>query len=259
MTPPWVRAGELWLVRYRRLWRATIVTGVVNPVLFLAGIGLGLGAVVDASASSADALGGVRYAVFLAPGLLAAAVMQTATVEATWPVLGAVKWDRQYEAQVATPLRVRDLLAGHLAFMAFRSLVTAVLFTAAMVLFGAVTSWTVLLAVPAAVLVGMAFAAPLAAYSVGLDSDGGFAAVQRFLINPMFLFSGTFFPVAQLPAVVRPLAWATPLYHGVELCRSLALGTAQPGWMLLHGGVLVACATIGAVVAHRRYEARLAR
>jgi lipooligosaccharide transport system permease protein len=259
MAAPWIRATELWMTRYRRMWRATLVTGIASPVLFLLGLGLGLGSVVDDSTSAGEALGGVSYLAFLGPGLLAAAVMQTATVEATWPVQGAVRWDRQYVAQMATPLRVRDILAGHLAFMAFRAFVAALLFAVAMVVFGAAASWGLVLAVPAAVLVGLAFAAPLSAYSVGVESDGGFASVQRFVINPMFLFSGTFFPVSQLPELVQPLAYATPLYHGVALCRSLALGDVDPLAAGVNLAYLVALVAVGAWFAHRRYTDRLAR
>ena len=99
---------------------------------------------------------------------------------------------------------------------------SAALFLGVLVLFGAADSWLVVLAVPAALLTGMAFAAPITAYAATLDNDSGFAAVQRFLIIPMFLFSGTFFPVSQLPAFFEWVAYATPLWHGVSLARGLA-------------------------------------
>lgn len=255
--PAWALATERWVVAYRRLWRASIFTGLVNPVLFLAAMGLGLGSLVDERAGSADTLGGVGYLAFVAPGLLAAVAMQTAMVESTWPVLGSVLWDKTYVAQLATPLRVIDVLVGHLAFMAGRAFTSAALFAVAMVAFGAAESWWLVAAVPAGALTGMAFACPISAYSVTRERDSGFAALQRFVITPMFLFSGTFFPVSQLPGALQAVAALTPLWHGVELCRALALGTADAVGTTIHVAVLAGYAGVGTVIAASAYRRRL--
>ena len=129
-----------------------------------------------------------------------------AAMESTWPVMAAVKWLKTYDAMLATPLRVRDVLVGHLTWIALRVLMTCAVFLAVMAAFGAVKSPEAVLLLPVGVLTGLAFAAPIAAYAVTLERDSGLSALFRFGIIPMFLFSGTFFPVSQLPAAVRPVA-----------------------------------------------------
>jgi lipooligosaccharide transport system permease protein len=255
--PPALRSLEYWAYQYKRTWRGTLVSSVLSPVLYLAAMGVGLGSLVDKSGRAAHHLGGIHYLPFLAPGLLAAAAMQTAATESSWPVLGAIKWIRTYHAMLATPLRVWDVLTGHLAWMALRLTTTVTVFLCVIALFGATTSWTAVLTVPAGVLTGLAFAAPIAAFAATQESDYSFAALFRFGIVPMFLFSGTFFPVSQLPPALRPIAYATPLWHGVDLCRTLALGTATPGRTLLHVLYLAAWVGIGTRVALFTYERRL--
>jgi lipooligosaccharide transport system permease protein len=139
------------LTAYRHFWRSSLISSVLEPALFLASMGLTLGVLVDRGPGLP---GGVSYLSFLAPGLLAAAAMQTGTFESTYPVLGAIKWDKTYDAVLATPTRVTDLIAGHLLFVAFRVTTAAALFLAVLILFGAADSWLVVLAVPAALLTG---------------------------------------------------------------------------------------------------------
>jgi lipooligosaccharide transport system permease protein len=129
------------------------------------------------------------------------------------------------------------------------------------VLFGAASSPLVVLAIPAAVLTGLAFAAPIAAFSATQKTPERFAAIFRFGITPLFLFSGTFFPLDSLPEAVRPLAWVTPLYHGSSLTRGLSLGTLldDPLLALIHVLVLVACVAVGAWAMIRTIERRLTR
>ena len=259
MTVPVLTPGALAfcgqrLTAYRHFWRSSLISSVLEPALFLASMGLTLGILVDRGRGLP---GGVSYLSFLAPGLLAAAAMQTGSFESTYPVLGAIKWDKTYEAVLATPTRVADLLVGQLLYVAFRVTTSAALFLVVLVLFGAADSWLVVLAVPAALLTGMAFAAPITAYAATLDNDSGFAAVQRFLIIPMFLFSGTFFPVSQLPAFFEWVAYLTPLWHGVSLARGLALGTLDAGAGLLHVGYLALWIGGGVLLARRAYRRRL--
>jgi lipooligosaccharide transport system permease protein len=234
-----------------------MVASFLNPVLFLLAMGLGLGSLVDRSHRTAS-LGGSQYLVFLAPGLLAATAMQMAGAESTYPVMASVKWVRQYFAMLATPLRIIDVLAGHLLYIAARLTLTASVFLAVMAVFGATQSWWALLAVPAAVLTGMAFAAPITAWAVTMQSDGGFAPLFRFVLIPMFLFSGTFFPVSQLPASIRPVAYVTPLWHGVALCRSLALGHLRAGAIAGHAAVLAGLIVAGVATGSLTYRRRLA-
>jgi lipooligosaccharide transport system permease protein len=255
-TPGAVRSFEYWAASYRRTWRGSVTASFLNPVLFLLAMGLGLGSLIDRSHRTAS-LGGHHYVVFLAPGLLAATAMQIAGTESTYPVMAAVKWVRQYQAMLATPLRIVDVFLGHLLYVAARLAVAAVIFLAVMAAFGATASSWALLAVPGAILTGLAFAAPLMAWAVTMERDGSFAPVFRFVLIPMFLFSGTFFPVSQLPAAIQPVAYVTPLWHGVDLCRSVALGTATPGRTLGHVAVLAALTAAGVAAGTVTYRRKL--
>jgi lipooligosaccharide transport system permease protein len=250
-----VREFRYWLTNYRRTWRGSIYTSMLSPVLYLGAMGLGLGKLVDAHGTAR--LGGVSYLAFLAPGLLAAAAMQSGIEESTYPVLGSVKWRRTYYAAAASPLRPADIFHGHLLFTAMRLAMNSAIFLVVMAAFGAITSPWVLAALPVAVLTGLAFAAPIEAWAITVAKDTSFALVFRFGMIPLFLFSGTFFPVTQLPAWIRPLAYVTPLWHGVALCRSLSLGTATLGSALVHVGYLAALATVSIAVGHRTYRRRL--
>ncbi|MBV8234364.1 MAG: ABC transporter permease [Acidimicrobiia bacterium] len=257
MSSPSVRSLQSWAYRYKRTWRGSAVSSVLQPVLFLAAMGLGLGSLVKRGHTSA--LGGVSYLVFLAPALLAAAAMQTAAMESSWPVMAAVKWLQTYDAMLATPLRVRDLLAGHLTWIGLRVLMVCSIFLVVMALFGAIQSPEALLLIPAGLLTGMAFAAPIAAYAVTLERDSGLTALFRFGVIPMFLFSGTFFPVSQLPPALRVVAYVTPLWHGVELCRDLALGRASFLASLGHVAYLGVWFVGGCLLALTTYRRRLVK
>ena len=250
-----VREFRYWLTNYRRTWRGSIYTSVLSPVLYLGAMGLGLGKLVDVHGTAR--LGGVSYLAFLAPGLLAAAAMQAGIEESTYPVLGSVKWRRTYYAVAASPLRPADIFHGHLLFTTMRLAMNSAIFLAVMAAFGAITSPWVLAALPVAVLTGLAFAAPIEAWAITVTKDTSFALVFRFGMIPLFLFSGTFFPVTQLPAWIRPLAYVTPLWHGVALCRSLSLGTATLGGALVHVGYLAALAAVSIAVGNRTYRRRL--
>jgi len=251
-----LRSFAYWIAQYRRTWRGTAISTVIEPLGFLAAIGLGLGTLVDQGNGTASVPGG-SYLAFIAPGLLAASAMQTAAFESTYPVMGSIKWHRTYHAQLATPLGVVDLLAGHLLFVAMRLTITVSVFLLLMAAFGAIGSWWAVLALPVAVLTGLAHATPIFAFSAKQDNDSGFAMLFRFGIVPLFLFSGTFFPISQLPAVLHPVAWVTPLWNGVALCRDLALGHPDAASAAGHLAVLVAWTVAGFVVARRTFERRL--
>jgi lipooligosaccharide transport system permease protein len=183
--------------------------------------------------------------------------MQTAAGESSWPVLGSIKWWKRYHAMLATPLRVRDVMLGHIAWMATWLAVVCGVFLCVMAAFGTLTHPSAVLLLPAAVLTGMAFATPIAAFAATRENDTGFSMLFRFGIVPMFLFSGTFFPIAQLPAGLRPVAWVTPLWHGVDLCRSIDLGGAARWLTVGHVAYLLAWVVAGLVLAERSYARRL--
>src|SRR6185437_12733969 len=224
-TPMWLRAAAYWGYQYKRTWRSSVATSFLIPVLYLAAMGVALGSLIDKHSHGVD---GVTYVAFLAPGLLAGTCMQIGTNDATYPVMGAIKWVRTYMAQLAGPLSVYDVLLGHLAWIAARLAIVVSIYLAVMAAFGVVYSPWAVAALPAAVLTGLAFAAPVSAFAATQDKDSSFSTLYRFAIIPMFLFSGTFFPVSQLPTWLEAVAYATPLYHGVALCRDLTLG--QVSW-----------------------------
>jgi lipooligosaccharide transport system permease protein len=256
VAPLALRSFEYWMFQYKRTWRGSVVSTVLFPVLFLASMGVGLGTLVDSSTSGG--VEGHSYLVFLAPGLLAATAMQTGVGESTYPVMGAIKWVKTYHAMLATPLGVLDVLIGHLLYIGARILLGSTVFLAVMVAFGAVDSPLAVLTLPAALLTGLAFAAPVVAFSATVEADYAFAFLLRFVVMPLFLFSGVFYPVTQLPLVLEQLAYLTPLWHGVALSRGLALGTITAAGALLHVAYLCAWIAVGVVVAARNYQRRLA-
>jgi lipooligosaccharide transport system permease protein len=249
-----LRSYEFWLTFYRRTWRGSVATSIVNPVFYLGALGIGLGTLVNKSGTTP---GGVEYIAFVAPGVLAATAMQIATNEAMWPVLGSIRWTRGYYAMLATPLQIRHIVFGHQAWMATRVVSSCTVYLAVIAAFGAIHSPLGVLALPACFLIGVAFSAPMAAYSATLENDAAFIVVNRFAVIPMFLFSGTFFPVSRLPDVLRWVAYLTPSWHGVDLCRSLTLGRVDWGLALVHVVYLSALAVTGLVFALRTYRRRL--
>jgi lipooligosaccharide transport system permease protein len=250
-----VRELRFWLTDYRRTWRGSVISSVLGPLLYLGAMGAGLGSLVNRHAHAT--LGGVSYLDFIAPGLLAATAMQTAFGEGLYPVLGSVKWVKNYFAAAATPLRPADVFHGHLLFVVLRLVMNCGIFLAVIAAFGTARSPLVILALPVAVLTGLAFAPGLMAWAVTRTRDTSFSLLMRFLMIPMFLFSGTFFPVTQLPGWLRPVAYVTPLWHGVELCRALSLGTAGLGGAALHVGYLLVLAAAGFGAAQVSYRRRL--
>jgi lipooligosaccharide transport system permease protein len=249
-----LRVYEFWLLQYRRVWRATVIGSVVNPVLYLGALGVGLGTLVNRSGGQPL---GVPYLDYVAPGMLAATAMQIAANESSWPVMGSFRWTRQYFAMLAAPLGVRDILLGHQLWMITRVASTSAVYLAVIAAFGGIKSPLGLLALPVTLLLGLAFSAPTAAYAATQDSDGAFVPYNRFVILPMFLFSGTFFPVTRLPFPLDWLAYATPLWHGVDLCRELTLGNLHALRALGHVAYLLAFAIVGLLWGERTYARRL--
>lgn len=251
-----VRVLEGHVVWYRHTWRASVITTFLNPILYLAAMGLGLGTLVDRGAGEAT-LEGVTYLAFLAPGLLAATAMQTGTGDSAYPVMAGMKWVKSYDAALSTPVGIRDLLYGHLAWVVIRLAMTTVIFAAVMAAFGAGTVAGSAYAILPAMLTGFAFAAPVTGYTAALESEYGLSSLFRFGVVPMFLFSGTFFPITQLPGWMQPVAYLTPLWHGVELCRAAALNTSSAWSPWLHLLYLAAWVGAGILVAIHNFERRL--
>jgi len=250
----------------RSFLASAAISQTVTPVMYLLALGVGLGKVIDRN-GVADF--GVDYLVYLAPGLVAATGLQLATSEATFPIIGGFFWRRTYFAMNATPLTARQICLAQLARMAIQIAASTAIYLAVIAAFGAVrTPWAIAV-VPLAVLGGMAFGTPVAAYAATLDREGAFlAGVWRFLVMPMFLFSGTFYPVESLPKWAEAVAWVSPLWHATELCRWAAVGSLHltsgvgelSGSMAaVHLGYLVALALVGTALTMRQFRVRLAK
>lgn len=256
-----VMAGTLHVVEYnalvyRRIWRGSIAVSFFTPVFFLAAMGLGLGGLVNRSSGG---VGGVPYLEFLAPGLIAAATMQTGALESTYPILAKIMWDKTYEAALATPVSIADVLRGEIVWLTIRMLIVSASFFVVMAVFGVVHSLEALVAIPAAILTGLAFATPIMAFTATRRNDSGFAAINRFVIIPLYLLGGTFFPISKLPLLLQAVAWATPLAHGVAISRGVVLGNISAGAVLLHALVPLAYFVAGLVVARALLIKRLAK
>ncbi|MEY2470084.1 MAG: lipooligosaccharide transport system permease protein [Actinomycetota bacterium] len=241
----------------RRLWHGIAFSAFVSPLLFLVAMGGGVGGYVDDRSSAA--LHGLSYMQFVAPGLLAASILQLAVGDSLWWVMGGTKWDKRYHAMIASPLATTDVLGGHLAWEGLRGLASTVAFLIVATPLGAINSWWALMSPPLAVLLVVAVAAPVSAWSTYTESDRSFPVIMRGGVMPLFLFSGTFFPVASLPAWGRPLVQLSPLYHGVELLRAATTG-ANPGAapIAAHALVLTSLAVGGWLVARHTFARRLA-
>ncbi|MBS2961600.1 ABC transporter permease [Actinocrinis puniceicyclus] len=250
------RQFRYWITFTRRTWRSGLLSAICGPALYLTAMGVGLGTLVD---HGNGLPGGVRYLDFVAPGVLAATAMQNAFGLGTYPVLGSVKWFGNYRAAINTPQRPQDVVAGHAALSLLWCAGVTGIFFAFMSGFGTVHAGVGLLAWPASVLTAAAFLMPIMAYVVTLEDEQKLNTLFRFVMTPLFLFSGTFFPWRQLPGWAHPIAYATPLWHGVELCRSLTLGTAAWAGSLVHVAYLLAFAVGGYLAARITYRRRLYR
>lgn len=256
-SPP-LREFTYWLHRYRRTWRGTVVISVANPLLFLAALGAGLGKLVNQGAS--PYLHGASYLAFFAPGLLAAASMQTAFVESAGPVYQSARGRGNYRAAAITPLRPQDIFLGHLLFMLFRLTLTATAFVLVVIATGAVPIGRALPLIPSAVLTGFAFAAPLAAWAVGVKRPSRIQSLFRFVLLPLYMFSGTFFSPDQLPPWLHHVVAVTPLYQGIALCRGIALpghGTSGTSGLFGYALYLAVLAILGIAAGLRTYPRNL--
>ena len=245
---------------YRRNWRATAVSSILQPLLFLLAFGVGFGALIDGTGRAAQATGGADYLVWLAPALLCVSAVQTAVFDSTYPVLSGFKWQRFFVAITATPVSPGQVAVGHLAWTTLKIGGAGAVYVGLIAAFGGVRSVGIVAALLAAMLVGAAVAAPVTAFTAGVDDEGAaFNVLFRLVLIPMTLFSGTFFPVDRLPAWVRPAAWVSPLWHGTELARAAALGGGSLLSALGHAAFLLALVAVGSAVAVARFRRRLHR
>ncbi len=240
-----------WLMT-RRLWQGVVFSMFVSPLLMLGAMGLGLGGLVDDGAG----VGGTSYLEFVAPGLLAATLVQAAVADSLWPIMAGTTWLRTFHAMVATPLRPRDVQRGLVLWQVMRSSAIASVFLVVAAVLGGISSPWGVLALPAAVLGAVACAAPVAAFAATRETDVSFSLLMRLGVTPVFFFSGVFFPVGELPDALERLIVLSPLFHAVELCRAAASGTASVA-LVGHVAVLGALLVAGLRWGERTFERRL--
>lgn len=261
-SPAPVAGASVWqVVHYcllvaRRYWRSVLVVGVATPLMYVLALGVGLGTLVNAHSNTL----GVPYLVFVAPAFLTAAALQISAADASFPIMGGFKWVRTFHGMAATPLTPRQICDGQLLWIGIRLLANSALYLAIMAACGGTRRWWVLLAVPAATLTGLAFASTVAALAASVEAEGNaFNVLFRFVVTPMFLFSGTFYPINQLPTWGRWLAYVSPLWHGTELARDAGIGGLSALAVLGHLAYLVAWLAIGVTLARWRFRVRLTR
>ncbi len=248
---------QLW--RFRSSFRATIVSGTIGPLMYLLGIGVGIGSQVDTRTAE---LPTSDYLDFVGPGLMAAAAMQLGASESLWQTSGSLRWRGNYVSSITTPLSIPQLFFGHVTWIGFRALVAAVFYLLVLLLFGIPALWTTILTPLAAALTAMAFAGPISAYTGWVTSRGetdqSFPVILRLGVIPLYLFSGAFYPIDQLPIVLEWVSRLLPVWHGVELVRGLMVDVDLSLVDALgHLAMLLAYVGVGIVVGARTFTKAL--
>lgn len=215
----------------RSYLQTVLVTGFGNPLLYLLAMGFGLGSLVSANLGP-HAVDGVSYLAFVAPALLCTAAVTVASEEFTYPIMLGFKWNPTFYGINASPISPGQIIDGVVIAVIARLLGTTVVYFAFMLLFGAVPSPWGWLSILVGTLGGLAFGAPIMAYVATLEQDTGqIAMLMRFVLLPMTLFSGTFFPLSTMPAYLQWIGWISPLWHSTELARVFTYGMSEPLWL----------------------------
>jgi lipooligosaccharide transport system permease protein len=249
--------------RLRNMWKFFWVIAfdaLANPMLYLISVGIGIGALVDQNLGSAG-VGGVPYLTFIAPALLATTAIQGAMDEVVFPSLDGFKWQKTYFAMNSTPLSPKQIATGVFLAAVVRTIFAVTCYWLLLYLFGALDSPTSWLAIPVAILAGAGFGALMLGFVSFVENEDLFLTViNRLVIMPMFLFSGTFYPLSNMPIFLQPIGWVSPLWHATELGRFLTydypLGLSM---LFLHIAVMLALLFGGLSWAFRNFERRLAK
>ena len=233
---------------------------IANPVLYLVSIGLGVGAYIDKNTGGMG-VDGVSYITFLAPALLATAAIQGAIDESVYPTLEGFKWNKTFFSMNSTPLSGNHIAMGVFFNSLVRVIFTAVIYWLVMLAFGVLESSRAWLAIFTAVMAGAAFGAMMQALAGMLENeDIFFTVLQRFVIMPLFLFSGTFYPLTNMPIYLQWIGWISPLWHATELGRWLSYGHEISSLMLYtHFIFLNSLLLIGIIASRRIFTRRLGK
>jgi lipooligosaccharide transport system permease protein len=246
-------------IRSMRSYLQTIIaTSLGNPLVYLFALGVGLASLVDQQVSS-GASGGVSYLTFVAPALLASAAVTVAAEESTYPMMMGFKWNPIFLGMNAAPISGNQIANGMVIAMMVRIVPTCMIYFAVMMLFGAVPLALGAVGIVTASLTGLAIGVMIMSYTSRIEEDKGqMAMIMRFGITPMFLFSGTFFPLTQLPIYLQWIGWISPLWHGAELGRVLAYSLVEPPWLtFVHVVYLVGLTFVGVRITQRVVTRRL--
>jgi lipooligosaccharide transport system permease protein len=237
-----------------------LAIAVANPVLYLLSIGVGVGAFIDKSAGPAG-IDGVKYLTFLAPALLATAAIQGAIDESVFPTLEGFNWWKNFLGMNATPISGNQIATGVFLASFVRVVGTVIIYWFVMLTFGALESSKAWLAIPTAVMAGVAFGSITQAIAGLLKDENMFFVIfNRFVMMPLFLFSGTFYPLSSMPIYLQWIGWISPLWHATELGRYLTYGHALTQTMAItHMVFLVALLVLGVFFSRRIFTKRLAQ
>ena len=259
------RFGAWFVAEYRlrnmmNWWPAIVAFGLGNPVLYLLSVGVGIGTLVDKNLGP-NAVDGVSYLTFLAPALLASAAINGAMDETSFPTIEGFVWEKTFFGMNSTSLTGRHITGGVLIASLIRCVFTVLLYLGVLLVFGAVPLESVASLTFASIFAGMAFACVMLAVSANIkDDDGFFAIIGRFVIAPMFMFSGTFYPIDTLPIYVQWIGWISPLWHATNLGRGLSYGHPVAGWLVIvHVLYLTAMLVVGYYLSQRQFTRRLAK
>ncbi len=229
----------------RAFFWTMIATALGSPFLYLFAFGVGLATLVSRNDAFLEQTG-VGYLQFVAPALIINAAVLVAAEEYMFGMLLGFKWNMIFIGMNAAPLSGRQIVDGMFLYVGIRGLFTAGIYYGAVALFGGVVSPWAVLVIPIAILTGLAFS-PIAAYSASIYEDRGqFNIVNRLIVMPLSLFSGTVFPLSQLPIFLQWIGWISPIWHGSELARQFSYGPTEPFWLsLVHVAYLAALAILG--------------
>jgi len=240
----------------RSYLQTVLMTAIGYPLVYLFAMGVGLGSLVSHN-TGASGVDGVSYLAFVAPALLCTAAVTVAGEEFTYPVLLGFKWNPTFYGMNAAPISPGQIIDGIVISVTARLLAASAIYYAVAVLFGAVPSAVGVLMVPVAVLGALAFGVPIMAYVATLEQDTGqVALLMRFVLLPMALFSGTFFPLSAMPWFLQWIGWISPLWHATELSRVFAYGSPEPLWLSVVHVLYLAALFAGFWMWSRRIAAR---
>jgi lipooligosaccharide transport system permease protein len=247
---------EYYLRATLRYGDVVLADAIGSPLMYILAMGVGLGSLLVGNGTLFD---DVSYITFIAPALLVSGSVQSSVGECMFPVMDGFKWHRLYQGPLVTPITPQQIAGGQIMSIGIRLLTQSLIFLGVVALFGAVNSWWSLVAVPVAALSGLALGLPIMAYSATIrEEKGQFSVIMRFVFMPLFMFSGTFYPLTNLPIFLQWIGWISPIWHGTEVSRLLMYGHGVPWWLVaVHVLVLAAFAVVGYLFTMRNFRQRL--